>query len=288
MSVNNRIVERHAATSGSNAYCWTSYDFGTEVGQGNIFAHPLDFVPDGGEDICSLPNGSQVYWLGTAEGARLVKGPTSIVQDPNQDDNAVVNGLSCMTCHYAGMLFKADEVGPHVAANPSDYSPADREIIEAIYRPADLQDALEADGDRFLAAMDQTQGVRVQEQGIQPGDQGYVPGEPTFNLFRTFRDDMPLARVSAEVGIEPEVLKDAIDDLPPDLESALTGLESDGGNINRTTFLPLSQDLIAWLETGESFQPEDNACGGTGIACLEGQTCVLDEQDDEYGACVED
>ena len=110
--------------------------------------------------------------------------------------------------------------------------------------------------------------------------------EPTFALFKTFRDDMTLARVAAEVGVEAEFFKDAINDMPTALKSELTGLQTDGVNINRSTFLLISQDIIAFLEEGGAFAAEAEACGGTGIACLEGQTCLLDESDAQFGACI--
>ena len=51
------------------------------------YEHPLGpkgkngFEHDGGESIFSLPNGFQAYYLNTADGKTLDKGPTNIVRD---------------------------------------------------------------------------------------------------------------------------------------------------------------------------------------------------------------
>ena len=76
----------------------------------NLFAHPLGpkgenaFEHDGGEIIFNLPNGLQAYLLVGSQGQRIDKGRPAIVSDPVQKDRAVVNGLSCMSCHVAGMI----------------------------------------------------------------------------------------------------------------------------------------------------------------------------------------
>jgi hypothetical protein len=78
VSKNNRLIERHEA--GSIVY-WKSYDFASNTGRQNLFAHPLgpgdaagDFRPDGGEIIFNLPNGLQGYFLTTSADTRLDKG----------------------------------------------------------------------------------------------------------------------------------------------------------------------------------------------------------------------
>ena len=94
---------------------WTSYDFAGNRGDQNLFAFPLGpgpngFRHDGGETMFSLPNGFQGYYLSSATGARLDKGPTTIVRDPSRKDFAVTNGVSCMGCHDQGLRKARDEV----------------------------------------------------------------------------------------------------------------------------------------------------------------------------------
>ena len=84
VSKHNRLIERHAISTG---YFWTSYDFKGDKPEQSLFVHPLGpdgpdaFRHDGGESIFSLPNGFQAYYLNTAKGGRLDKGPTEIVLD---------------------------------------------------------------------------------------------------------------------------------------------------------------------------------------------------------------
>ena len=118
VSQNNRLIERHKSPYGSY---WKSYDFGGNIGRQNLFEHPLgpgtggeSFQHDGGELIFSLPNGFQGYMLVDSRGQRIDKGPTEIVSDPKRPDKTVTNGVSCMSCHYLGVIPKTDEIGPFV------------------------------------------------------------------------------------------------------------------------------------------------------------------------------
>jgi hypothetical protein len=101
VSVNNRVIERHATAYGA---LWRSYDFRSSTGRENVFAHPLDFVPAGGELIFNLPDGMQAYMLVDGSGRRIDKAPTAIVSDPRRPDRAVETALSCMGCHAAGII----------------------------------------------------------------------------------------------------------------------------------------------------------------------------------------
>lgn len=133
VSRNNRMIERHESPHG--AY-WKSYDFASNVGRQNLFQAPLGpgenakfFKHDGGEIIFNLPNGLQAYLLVDATGKRLDKAPTNIVKDSKQGDSAVVNGISCMSCHNKGMLPATDQIRKHVDNNPSAFSRIDAETI---------------------------------------------------------------------------------------------------------------------------------------------------------------
>ena len=124
VSRNNRMIERHSLSTG--AY-WESFDFSGNKERQSFFLFPLGpqnafgdfsidfgFVHDGGEIIFNLPNGLQAYYLTDARGNRLDKGPTNIVQDPSRRDQAVTNGISCMSCHDKGMQIKEDQVRDYV------------------------------------------------------------------------------------------------------------------------------------------------------------------------------
>ena len=121
VSKHNRLIERHTIPTG---YFWTSYDFKGDKPEQSLFVHPLGpdgadaFKHDGGETIFSLPNGFQAYYLNTATGDRLDKGPTEIVLDDSQLDRAVTNGISCMGCHNQGIRQATDDIRKHVLARP--------------------------------------------------------------------------------------------------------------------------------------------------------------------------
>ena len=142
VSNNNRLIERHRSNLTRGAY-WKSYDFGGNDGTKNLFANPAGrngqdtFAADGGELIFSLPNGLQGYMLIDAKGERIDKGPINIVSDPKRPDKAVVNGLSCMSCHAKGMIEKTDQVRPAVLGNPNGYTAEVLASVKALYPPED-------------------------------------------------------------------------------------------------------------------------------------------------------
>ncbi len=79
----------------ANGGYWRSYDFAGNADRRNLFSHPLgpgdgehDFEADGGEIVFALPNGLNGYMLIDGEGARIDKGPTSIVSDKRQTDRS--------------------------------------------------------------------------------------------------------------------------------------------------------------------------------------------------------
>jgi hypothetical protein len=200
VSQSNRMIERHASRTG---YFWTSYDFASSRGNQNLFAFPLGpgsngFQHDGGETVFSLPNGFQGYFLSSATGARLDKGPTTIVRDPSRKDSAVTNGVSCMGCHDQGLRKARDEVRDIVLGSrtlPRDM----RDRVEALHPPHARMDALiEADMKRFAEAM-----VRA---GLDPALK--LNGiEPVNALAKRYDDDVDLALAAAELGIDKSKLR---------------------------------------------------------------------------------
>jgi WD40 repeat protein len=227
VSQNNRLIEWHKSTYGSY---WKSYDFGGNTGRQNLFAYPLgpgsgsdSFQHDGGEIIFSLPNGLQGYLLTDETGRRIDQGPTSIVSDPKRPDKTVTNGVSCMSCHYTGVIPKTDEVGIAVRANRKAYSNADD--ILALYRePQELNQILEEDGKRFAAAMEKL--------GITSLSRS---GEPISAMAARFEQELDLQLASCEFGV-------ATDDFLQRLDGAqeaarmFASLRVPGGTIKRDMF----------------------------------------------------
>lgn len=235
VSQNNRLIERHPSKSG---YFWTSYDFGGNRGVQSLFEHPLGpegkdaFHHDGGETIFSLPNGFQGYYLNTAKGERLDKGPTIIVRDMSRKDLAVTNGISCMGCHDQGMRKAKDEIRDHVTRGRS-FSREVRETVDGLYPPAAKMDALiEGDGKRFTDAM-----IRA---GLTPTLK--LNGVEMINaLSKRYEDDVDLNLAAAEFGIDAKEFKSSSGDVDQKLRPLVRRLEQ--GAIPRDQFEQVFRDL---------------------------------------------
>jgi tetratricopeptide (TPR) repeat protein len=246
VSRNNRLIERHE--SGGVVY-WKSYDFTSNTGRHNLFAHPLgpgdganDFKQDGGEIIFNLPNGLQAYLLVDGQGRRIDKGPTAVVSDPRRPDRAVENGLSCMSCHAKGMIDKTDQVRAHAAGNPGAFAAADRETIQALYPPADKMTALlRQDARRFQEAVART-GAPLSAT------------EPVAMLALRFESELDLALAAAEAGVRPAELLRGLQHSPA-LARELGSLRVEGGTVQRQVFVDVFGDLVQELKLGTFLAP---------------------------------
>ena len=226
VSRNNRLIERHESTNGGY---WRSYDFAGSADRKNLFSHPLgpgigdyEFDYDGGEVIFALPNGLNGYMLIDSEGRRIDKGPTEIVRDNKQSDGAVVNGVSCMSCHNRGLIEKADQVRDLVLTTKA-FPREVAETVEALYVPRDrLDDLLEEDLERFAKAVKQT-GASISQT------------EPVFALATQFEGDLNADLAAAEAGVEPAGFRELLGEAP-ELGQAL-GLLLVGGTVKRDAFV---------------------------------------------------
>jgi hypothetical protein len=253
VSRNNRLIERHDSPHG--AY-WKSYDFGGNADEQNLFAHPLGptgenaFVHDGGELIFSLPNGLQGYMLVDGKGGRIDKGPTSIVSDPKMADRAVVNGLSCMSCHSKGMIAKSDQIRDVVSRQTVAFSPEERDLILALYPPkAEFNRLLKEDQDRFLAAVERT--------GATPGDT-----EPIVTLALRFEAELDIKLAAAEAGVPVTEFSRALE-ASQDLGRTLGILTVEGGTVQRQAFVKQFPSIVDELELGEFLPPGDEVESST-------------------------
>lgn len=227
VSQNNRLIEWHKSPYGSY---WKSYDFGGSTGRQNLFQHPLGpgggasaFQHDGGEIIFTLPNGLQGYLLVDEKGKRIDQGPTNIVSDPKRPDKTVTNGVSCMSCHYTGVIAKKDEVGDAVRANRAAFKEAND--ILALYRESkDLEAIFAKDGERFAKSLT---GIGISNLSRS--------GEPISAMAARFDQEIDLPQVACEFGL-------GIDDFRERLTKAervgraFSSLLIPGGTIKRDVF----------------------------------------------------
>jgi hypothetical protein len=231
VSTSNRVIERHPTRHGA---LWRSYDFRSSRGREDVFAHPLDFVPAGGEIIFNLPNGLQGYMLVDAAGRRIDKAPTAIVSDPRRPDRAVENGVSCIGCHAAGIIPRADQLRGAAGA----LSALERARIEELHPPAEeLARLYAADRARFLAALAAATGATT---GAAAGAAGAgaaaaapdAAAEPVTLLVARYEADLDLRRAAAELGMGPEALERRRARSPA-RRRARAGLTVRGGRIKR-------------------------------------------------------
>jgi hypothetical protein len=226
VSRNNRLIERHDSTNGGY---WRSYDFGGNADRKNVFANPLgpgdgpyEFRHDGGETIFALPNGLQGYMLFDGRGRRIDKGPMEIVRDNKQADGAVVNGISCMSCHNRGLIEKADQLREVVEKTRAFDKPT-LETVSVLYPPRErLDEHFRGDMERFAQA--------VKETGA-----ALSVTEPVFALATRFEEELDVALAAAEAGQEVKDFQDLLARTPR-LGQAM-GLLLVGGSVKRDAFV---------------------------------------------------
>jgi formylglycine-generating enzyme required for sulfatase activity len=243
---NNRLIERHNSPFG--AY-WKSYDFEGSDGPRNLFQHPLGpgpgaeaFRPDGGEIIFSLPNGLQGYMLVNARGGRIDKAPTGIVKDRRAPDAAVMNGISCMSCHVKGVFEKDDQIRAHVAQNPGAFPRAEAALVEELYRPAgELRALFRKDAERFARA--------VRETGSPPGTT-----DPVVALASRYdRDLLDANLAAAELGLTRQEFLDRLNRNPG--LARVMGLGAEAGMVSRQVFADHFGELVDAFELGQRLAP---------------------------------
>lgn len=200
VSSQNRIIERHVQGNGL-AY-WVSYDFAADEGAANIFGSPLGplgigqdakaFEHDGGEMIFQLPNGMFGYYLANAAGVKIDKGPTSIVRQvdaPAQFVASIINGISCMNCHGAGLLYKTDEVRAFASAQAGTFSDVELNKIRNLY----------VEEKRFKELFDKDNALHFKSlnaMGINPA----LP-DPVNQAYRYYNRALSRADVREELGL---------------------------------------------------------------------------------------
>jgi len=246
VSRNNRMIERHETQYG--AY-WKSYDFSGNSGDKNLFSRPLGpagknaFVHDGGEIIFHQPNGLQGYMLTDAQGARIDKGPTAIVSDPRRPDRAVVNGLSCMTCHVRGTIKKDDQIRASVLRNLNLFDNFESQQALTLYPKNEIVQAkLAEDSQRFLNALQQAGG----------GD-GDTKTEPVGALVERFEQEVDLQLAAAETGMTTTQFLRALD-AAPEVALPFGPLRAPGGTVQREVFLSSFAKFAAELGLDREFE----------------------------------
>lgn len=199
VSQNNRMIERHEFRYG--AY-WKSYDFNSSEGRNDLLRNPitpfdsvrgrgkLEFTHAGGEIIFNLPNGFQAYYLATEKGQRLDRGPTDIVQDIFRKDKTVVNGISCMNCHFQGMKRNDDEIRDY-ALNTDGYDFLTDYVLDMYPGNSVVNRAMDIDQQLFEQASSAL-GISTKNQS----------SEPVFKFFERYEESVGLTTAATELGTD--------------------------------------------------------------------------------------
>jgi len=195
------------------------------VGRENVFAHPLDVEPAGGEIIFSLPNGLQGYMLVNGAGRRIDKAPTKIVSDPSRPDRAVEAGVSCMSCHAHGILQHADEIRASAAG--------DSRVGRLYPEAADFAALQTEDIARFDKAL--------AEIGAD------TPAEPISLLVARHEAALDEGLAAAELGLTVEELRAR---LPRAAGTDELGALANGGTVKRDVWEALFPRLVVELGVG--------------------------------------
>lgn len=259
----NRVLERHDSVHG--AY-WRTYDFdeppqnlnertqNQPPDRRNVFAFPLgpgaatdSFQHAGGEAIFALPNGLHAFYIVNSTNDRLNKAPVGIVSDPKRPDKAVEAGVSCMSCHVTGILPKGDQVRDHLEKNPKAFGRGDAEVISALYPGKEKVLAqMKEDGEKYADAVAKT-GAKVSRF------------EAVSTITLKFEADVDLTFAAAEVGLEPETLRQKIE-ASDVLKKNVGALRVSGGTVSRQIWQQGFGDVVRELRLGVLFQA--NANGG--------------------------
>jgi mono/diheme cytochrome c family protein len=230
VSNSNRIVERHRSPYG--AY-WKSHDFPDNVGEHNIFKHPLDFQRAGGEIIFNLPNGLQAYLLVDATGKRIDQGPTNIVFNKRGSRAEIRNGVSCMTCHASGMRPVTDDVRASLPAFPEH----ERSYALSLYAEADvLRKLVQEDQERFETAL--------RRIGIPSGV------EPIADLTDRYSSSVNAKIAASELGMTPEAFLRHLSSSDTLRQLGLGALLS-GGVFKRDAWEDIFGDVVEELRSGD-------------------------------------
>lgn len=161
---NNRILLRSPTFTGG--YRWSTRDFLQSVGLKQVIKNPLLEESDATEDIGSLPNGLQAYFVTNDKRERQDFANPDIAIDNTSIDHVVRTGRSCIVCHAEGIRPIDDEVRTltkqlrnQEQVNLLIAKEEDARRIEDLFY-SDLDEQIIKDGNIYAAAVARTNGLK--------------------------------------------------------------------------------------------------------------------------------
>lgn len=200
---NNRTLTRVGALTGVGGYLWVSHDTLKSKDDRDYLRDILDEKFDATEDIGTLSNGLQAYFLTNGKGERQNEAPNKIAIDDTAADRTVRNGRSCMICHSLGIQPIDDEVRK-ITEKLSRQDKVDLYIVDKKDRIKvfdlfgdELETVVATDQGVYTAAVLKATGLKAEENANQFAKiyDGYV------ETLMTFED------VAREVAVPPEKLE---------------------------------------------------------------------------------
>lgn len=231
----NRLMARFESNDG---YMWLTFDTGPIVSaQQNLFANPLLAQAGGqanlkfaaGEQIFSLPNGLQGYFLADNNGLRLDQANEEVVHDftSNPISPTIKNSISCHRCHNGGIIGATDKVRASLAQG--NLNAADTQIALALYKPqTTVNGEMAEDNERFAKAL--------QTLSLDPSKP-----DPIAQISDVFLGDLTLPQVAALLFQRPQDLTTCINTSPQGRQQASQLVA--GGTISHDQLVPLIKQL---------------------------------------------
>lgn len=188
------------------------------------------FKHDAGEVIFGLPNGLQAFYLSDKDGKRQDEVPIDIADDrKNRAPHlgkvpySIVNGVSCMSCHGAG-LNQFTDVGRDVILMTAGFSKKQVDDYLYISPKQDVLDKKISDYNSVFA-----RALKVVVKDPMASDPGH---EPVFHTAKSYADYVTVPQLAAEIKMTVADFKQCLLH-SPDLTRVLALADYDRGIVSR-------------------------------------------------------
>lgn len=198
---NNRTLLR--SPTFTNGYFWQSHDSLSSVDDRQYVQNILNEKFDATEDIGTLPNGLQAYFLTDGRGKRLDFANPDVALDNTAQDRLVRTGRSCMVCHSEGIKQIDDEIRTLTKKLQN------KEAIKLLITNKD--DAYKID-DLFGTDLDKQivkdQNIFAEAVAEATGLQPMINGKQYANIYDWYAEHLLTKEdVVREVGLPPDLLE---------------------------------------------------------------------------------
>lgn len=235
---NRRLVRSPTITSPFGGYYWQTFDVINSKARRNVINNPIDFQFDGGEQILSLPNDLQAYYLIKHDAKKnvntqLAEVPIEIANDKNFNDARVRSSRSCVVCHVRGINTYDNQFDVLFSTNPPGglvhlefYDPQVKQRVQDFYLDPRTKAQVKVDQAKYAAAVYAATGLTAEEnaRNFKIIWDGYVT------------EDVDAARAAWEFGVPTADLEFYLGDKRASTSKGALLMLLKGGTIKRDTF----------------------------------------------------